>query len=64
MMVLMRLTYYLLKIDNPVDKYSAEDVFKIATINGAKTYKLQDSIRRIKAGYNADLVFYKEKSQS
>lgn len=57
---LMRLTYYLLKINNPVDKYSAEDIFKMATINGAKTYNLQNSIGKIKEGYNADLVFIKK----
>ena len=34
---LMRLTYYLLKIKNPVDKYSAEDVFKMATVKDRKS---------------------------
>src|SRR5690625_4852375 len=54
---LMRLTYYLLKINNPVNKYSAEDVFKMATVNGANAYKLQDDIGQIKEGYKADFVF-------
>lgn len=59
---LMRLTYYLLKINNPVNRYSAEDIFKMATVNGAKAYKLQDKIGRIKEGYHADLVFIKKTS--
>lgn len=57
---LMRLTYYLLKINNPVNKYSAEDIFRMATVNGAKAYKLQDDIGQIKNGYKADLVFIKK----
>lgn len=59
---LMRLTYYLLKINNPVNKFSAEDVFKMATLNGAKAYKLQEEIGQIKDGYKADLVFIKKNS--
>ena len=35
MVVLMRLTYYLLKIDNPVDKYSAEDAFQYTVIGNS-----------------------------
>lgn len=57
---LMRLTYYLLKINNPVQKYSAEDIFKMATVNGANTYDLQESIGQIKEGYKADLVFIRK----
>lgn len=57
---LMRLTYYLLKIKNPVDKYSAEDIFKMVTVNGAKAYKLEDDVGQIKEGYKADLVFIKK----
>lgn len=57
---LMRLTYYLLKTTSPVQKYSSEDIFKMATINGAKAYGLQESIGQIKAGYKADLVFIKK----
>lgn len=60
---LMRLTYYLLKINNPVNKYSAEEIFRMATINGAKAYKLQDEIGQIKDGYKADLVFIKKDSE-
>lgn len=59
---LMRLTYYLLKINNPVDKYSAEDIFKMATVNGAKAYDLQEDIGQIKEGYKADLVFIRKNS--
>ncbi len=59
---LMRLTYYLLKINNPVNKYSAEDIFRMVTVNGAKAYKLQDDIGQIKNGYKADLVFIKKDS--
>lgn len=57
---LMRMTYYLLKIKQPVNKFAAEDVFKMATINGARAYKLHDKIGQIKAGYKADLVFIKK----
>ncbi|WP_249871614.1 amidohydrolase family protein [Oceanobacillus saliphilus] len=59
---LMRLTYYLLKITNPVHKYSAEDIFKMATVNGAKAYDLQEGIGQIKEGYKADLVFIRKNS--
>ena len=57
---LMRLTYYLLKINNPVNKFAAEDIFKMATVNGIKAYKLQEDIGQIKEGYKADLVFIKK----
>ncbi|ARF17824.1 amidohydrolase family protein [Sporosarcina ureae] len=57
---LMRLTYYLLKINNPVNKYSAEEIFRMATVNGARAYKLQDEIGQIKDGYKADLIFIKK----
>lgn len=59
---LMRLTYYLLKMNNPVHKYSAEDIFKMATVNGAKAYDLQEGIGQIKEGYKADLVFIRKTS--
>lgn len=59
---IMRLTYYLLKINNPVNKFSSEDVFKMATVNGAKAYKSQNEIGEIKEGYKADLVFIKKNS--
>lgn len=59
---LMRLTYYLLKINNPVYKYTVEDIFKMATVNGAKTYGLQEDIGQIKEGYKADLVFIRKDS--
>ena len=57
---LMRLAYYLLKINNHVDKYSVEEIFRMMTINGAKAYKLQNDIGKIKDGYKADLVFIKK----
>ncbi|MBM7601054.1 5-methylthioadenosine/S-adenosylhomocysteine deaminase [Virgibacillus halotolerans] len=59
---LMRLTYYLLKINNSVNKFAAEDIFKMATVNGAKAYKLEEEIGQIKDGYKADLVFIKKHS--
>lgn len=59
---LMRLTYYLLKTTSPVQKYSSEDIFKMATINGAKAYGLHETIGQIKEGYKADLVFIKKNS--
>lgn len=59
----MRMTYYLLKINNPVQRYSAEDVFKMATINGAKAYNLQETTGKIKEGYKADLVFIRKEPE-
>ncbi|NGP44640.1 amidohydrolase family protein [Bacillaceae bacterium SIJ1] len=59
---LMRLTYYLLKINHRVNKYAAEDIFRMATVNGAKAYQLQDRIGQIKEGYKADLAFIKKDS--
>lgn len=57
---LMRLTYYLLKINNTINKYSAKEIFRMATINGAKAYKLDDNIGQIKDGYKADLIFIRK----
>ncbi|UOR12884.1 amidohydrolase family protein [Halobacillus amylolyticus] len=59
---LMRLTYYLLKINNSIDKFSAEDIFRMATINGARAYQLEEDIGEIKEGHKADLVFIKKDS--
>lgn len=59
----MRMTYYLLKINNPVQRYSAEDIFKMATINGAKAYNLQETTGKIKEGYKADLVFIRKEPE-
>ncbi len=48
MVVLMRLTYYLLKIDNPVDKYSAEDAFQYTVIgNGHNRLKSTNLLERL-----------------
>ncbi|MDV2582039.1 amidohydrolase family protein [Alkalibacillus haloalkaliphilus] len=60
---LMKLTYYLLKINQPVNNYAAEDIFKMATENGAKAYGLHEEIGQIQEGYKADLVFIKKSSQ-
>ena len=57
---LMSLTYYLLKTNHLVNKYSAEDIFKMATVNGATAYSLEKDIGQIKEGYKADLVFIKK----
>ncbi|AKG73898.1 amidohydrolase family protein [Salinicoccus halodurans] len=59
----MRMTYYLLKINNPVQRYSAEDIFKMATINGARAYNLQETMGKIKEGYKADLVFIRKEPE-
>lgn len=59
----MRMTYYLLKINNPVQRYSAEDIFKMATINGTKAYNLQETAGKIKEGYKADLVFIRKEPE-
>ena len=56
----MRLTYYLLKTTSPLQKYAAEDIVKMATLNGAKAYGLHKSIGQIKEGYKADLIFIKK----
>jgi 5-methylthioadenosine/S-adenosylhomocysteine deaminase len=52
----MRVAYYLLKYNVPVDRFNAHDIFKMATHNGAKAYK-QDSLGKIGNGMLADLVF-------
>lgn len=57
---LMRIAYYLLKVHHPVQKFSSEDIFKMATIQGAKAYQLDHDIGQIKEGYKADLIFIKK----
>lgn len=41
---LTRLTYYLLKINQPVNKYAAEDILKMATINGARVISYRKAL--------------------
>jgi 5-methylthioadenosine/S-adenosylhomocysteine deaminase len=55
----MKIAYFLLKLHNPVNKFTAEHVFKMATQNGAKAYK-QNDIGSIQENYKADLVFIKK----
>ncbi|MYL18643.1 amidohydrolase family protein [Halobacillus litoralis] len=57
---LMRMVYYGLKIHQPVERFSAADVWKMATVNGAAAYGLQDRLGRIEEGCEADLVFIKK----
>lgn len=56
----MRMAYYLLKLNTDVSEFSAEDIFQMATINGAKAYHLAHEIGQIKNGFKADLVFIKK----
>jgi 5-methylthioadenosine/S-adenosylhomocysteine deaminase len=58
----MRMAYYLLKLNSNVNRFTAEDIFKMATVNGAKAYQLHDKVGQIKNGYQADLVFIKKDS--
>ncbi|WP_427338459.1 amidohydrolase family protein [Caloranaerobacter sp. DY30410] len=53
----MRVAYYLLKLDTEIESFTAEDIFKMATINGAKAFGEEKRIGIIEEGYNADLVF-------
>jgi 5-methylthioadenosine/S-adenosylhomocysteine deaminase len=55
----MKTAYFLLKLNNPANKYTAEHIFKMATQNGAKAYK-QNGIGSIQENYKADLVFIKK----
>jgi 5-methylthioadenosine/S-adenosylhomocysteine deaminase len=43
----------------PVNRFSAQDILKMATVNGAKAYQ-QESLGKIKNGYRADLVFIRK----
>ncbi|MDF2947347.1 MAG: hypothetical protein K0S51_2026 [Bacillales bacterium] len=53
----MRFAYFLLKINTQRNAFTAEDVFRMATNNGAKTFGLEDKIGAISDGYYADIVF-------
>ena len=55
----MKTAYYLLKLSSKVDRFKAEDILNMATVNGAKAY-LQNDLGAIKEGYKADLVFIKK----
>ena len=56
----MRMAYYLLKLNTEVTEFSAEDIFQMATLNGAKAYGLDGEIGSIQDGNKADLVFIKK----
>lgn len=53
----MRFAYFLLKINTERSAFRAEDVFRMATCNGAKAFGLQERLGTIQDGYSADLVF-------
>ncbi|MDF2557956.1 MAG: hypothetical protein K0R71_1784 [Bacillales bacterium] len=53
----MRFAYFLLKINTKRNEFTAEDVFKMVTYNGAKAFGIEDKIGIILDGYYADLVF-------
>lgn len=55
----MKLTYYLLKNNPHSNRFIAEDVFKMATKNGAKAYH-REFHGSIQNGFMADLVFIKK----
>ncbi|WP_043932103.1 amidohydrolase family protein [Bacillus sp. EB01] len=56
----MRTAYLLLKLNAGVGQFSAEDIFKMATVNGAKAYQLEGEIGTIADGFKADLIFVKK----
>lgn len=53
----MRFAYFLLKINTERNALRAENVFRMATNNGAKAFGLEEKIGVIQDGYYADLVF-------
>lgn len=55
----MKMAYFLLKLSSPVQRFTAENVMKMATENGAIAYKLTD-LGSIRENYKADLVFIKK----
>jgi len=52
----MRTAYYLLKSNPPAHRFQAEDIFRMATRNGAAAYG-EASLGIIKDGFAADLTF-------
>ncbi|RFU62833.1 amidohydrolase family protein [Peribacillus glennii] len=55
----MKVAYYLLKNNPSASSFTAEDVLKMATRNGAGAYR-QNSAGSIQNGFSADLVFIKK----
>ncbi|MCF8000515.1 MAG: amidohydrolase family protein [Halanaerobiales bacterium] len=53
----MRNSYYALKINSRLDKYKAEDIFKMVTINAHKILAPEMKIGLIDIDYKADLQF-------
>jgi len=53
----MRNSYYALKINSKLDKYKAEDIFKMVTINAHKTLAPEMKIGLIDIDHKADLQF-------
>lgn len=56
----MRTAYYLNKVDVSLTSITAMDIFKMATINGARALGLGKEIGLIEDGFKADLVFIKK----
>ncbi|QOR64824.1 amidohydrolase family protein [Cytobacillus suaedae] len=52
----MKVAYLLLKNNVNINRFKAEDIFQMATLNGAKAYH-QVSLGSIQHGFYADLVF-------
>ncbi|MFJ7831104.1 amidohydrolase family protein [Peribacillus sp. NPDC097284] len=55
----MKIAYYLLKTMSPTHPFTAENIWQMATQNGASAYH-QNMSGRIKDGFHADLVFIKK----
>lgn len=53
----MRTAYYLNKVNTDITHINAENIFKMATINGAKAFGMEKEIGLIDDEYKADLVF-------
>ncbi|OCA90578.1 hypothetical protein A8F94_01465 [Bacillus sp. FJAT-27225] len=56
----MRTAYLLLKLNSDVGQFSAEDIWRMATVNGAKAFQLENEIGEISDGFRADLIFIKK----
>ncbi|PLS16109.1 hypothetical protein CVD28_18895 [Bacillus sp. M6-12] len=57
----MKISYFLLKNSAPIQRFTAEDIFKMATKNGAAAYQLS-SHGSIEDNFAADMVFIKKDS--
>jgi 5-methylthioadenosine/S-adenosylhomocysteine deaminase len=53
----MRTAYYLNKVNTSITRITAGDIFKMATINGAKAVDMDREIGCVESGYKADLIF-------